>query len=224
MWKNCPEMGIHPRSPAVLPLLEFGVMSESAMGGCGFWYGRGMVADLEVRPDALGQRDLPEFPVDLVGRVLRPELEDGVDGLEHHLRPQLRLAEVEDLEVADEAARADAHDEAPLAELVEHGRVRRHRHRVSLRQVQHARAEADLLRAVDERGEEHQRRGDALAPGAEVLAHERFAEAQPVREDDGFLVFGEKGRVVAVRVMHGHGEHAELDGHWEKSPLGPEVS
>src|SRR5206468_11919568 len=83
-------------------------------------------ADLEIGPDPLGQRDLPELPVDLVGRVLRPEPENGLDGLEHHLRPQLRLAEVEDLEVADETARADAHDEAPLAELIEHGRVPGH--------------------------------------------------------------------------------------------------
>jgi hypothetical protein len=84
------------------------------------------VAHLEVWPDALGQGDLPELSVDLVGRVLRPELEHGLDGLDHHLGPQLGLADVEDLEVADQPARPDAHDEAPLAELIEHGGVRGH--------------------------------------------------------------------------------------------------
>ena len=51
-----------------------------------------------------------------------------------------------------------------------------------------------------------------------MLAHERLGEAQAIREDDGLLVLGEEGGVVAVWVMHGHGEHAELDGHG-RAPL-----
>ena len=62
MWKNWPEMGIHPRSPAVLPLLELGVMSERAMGGCGFWYGRGMVPTLKSGQMPLVSEIFQNFP------------------------------------------------------------------------------------------------------------------------------------------------------------------
>src|SRR4030095_14151334 len=75
------------------------------------------------------------------------------------------------------------------------------------------RAEADLFGAVDDGGEEHQGRSDALAEGAEVLAHERLAEAEAIGEHDGFLVLGEQRTVVAIGMVKGHGEHAELDGH-----------
>ena len=161
--------------------------------------GPGHVAHLVLGIDALLERDLPEPAVDPVRRVLGPELQDRVDGLEHHLRAQLGLAHVEQLEVAGQAAGTDAHDEAAPAELVEHGGVRGHRGRVELGQVDDAGAEADLPGAVDEGGQEDQRRGDALAPRAEVLAHEGLGEAEAVGEDDGLLVFLEDGGVVARR-------------------------
>src|SRR5438093_7134682 len=102
--------------------------------------------------------------------------------------------------------------------MIEHGRVRRHRGGVDLGQVEDARAEANLRGAWDEGGEEDERRRDALAPGAEVLADERLGEAQLIRKDYRFLVLREEGPVVAIRGMHGHGEQAELDGHVAKAP------
>src|SRR5262249_52740934 len=45
------------------------------------------VAHLELGPDGVLERDLPEAAVDPVGRILRPELQDHVDRLEHHLGP-----------------------------------------------------------------------------------------------------------------------------------------
>src|SRR6266542_423635 len=176
------------------------------------------IAHLELWPDALGQRDLPELPVDLVRRVLRPEREDGVDGLEHHLGAKLGLAHVEHLEVAHQAARPDTHDEAAPAQVVEHGRMGRDRCRMELGQVDHARAETDLPGAGDHGGEEDEGRGDALAPGADVLAHEGLGEPQAIGEDHRLLVFLAEGGVIAGGMVEGHGEHAELDRH-ETAPF-----
>ena len=146
------------------------------------------VAHLVLGTDVLLERDLPELPVDPVGRVLRPELQDDVDRLLHHLGPQLGLAHLEQLEVAREPARPDAHDEAPAAELIEHGGVRGHRGGMDLGQVDHAGPEPDLPGPAHQGGEEDQRRGDALAPRAEVLAHVGLGEPELVGEDDRLLV------------------------------------
>src|SRR5688572_10630042 len=115
------------------------------------------VADLELRPHRLLQRDLPEAAIEPIGRILRPELQHHVDRLQHHRRAQILVADVEELEVADEPAGADAHDEPAAAQMVEHGRVGGHRGRMRLREVQHAGAEPDVLGAVDDAGEEDQR-------------------------------------------------------------------
>src|SRR5262252_9556079 len=66
---------------------------------------------------------------------------------------------------------------------------------------------------MDHRGQEDQRRGDSLAPRAEVLADEGFGEAEAVREDDRFLILFEELGVVARGMVEGHREHAEPDGH-----------
>src|SRR6185503_18370432 len=54
---------------------------------------------------------------------------------------------------------------------------------------------------------------DALAPRAEVLADEGLGKAEPIREDDCFLVLFEQVGVVALGVVERHREHAEPDGH-----------
>jgi hypothetical protein len=176
------------------------------------------IAHLELGPDIVLEPDFPEAAVDLVWRVLGPELLDGLDRLDDHLGPQLRLAHVEHLDVAHEAAGADAHDEAPAAEVVEHGDVRGDRGGMHLRQVDDAGAERDLGGPRNQGREEDERRGDALAPRAEVLAHERLGEPEAVGEHDGLLVLLEDLPVVPVGMMKGHGEQAELDAH-ERSPI-----
>jgi hypothetical protein len=72
--------------------------------------------------------------------------------------------------------------------VIEHRGVRGDRGGVELRQVDHARSELDLSRAAGEARE-------------------------LVGEDDRLLVFLEERRVVARRMVEGHREHAELDGH-----------
>src|SRR5256886_622307 len=47
------------------------------------------IADLEVGVDVLLDVDLPEAPVDAIGRILGPQLQHGVETLQHHRRSQL---------------------------------------------------------------------------------------------------------------------------------------
>jgi hypothetical protein len=184
-------MGIQPRSAASLALEELGVMMDSAMGGCGCCRRPRDIAHLELGPHAVLERELPEAPVDLVGRVLGPELEHDVDGLLHHQGPQLGLPHLEHLEVADQPARPDAHDEAAARRAGRTWRVRGHRGGMGLGQVEHAGAEPDLPGPRDDGGEEDERRGDALAPGAEVLADIGLGEPELIGQDHRLLILGE---------------------------------
>jgi hypothetical protein len=93
---------------------------------------------------------------------------------------------------------------------------------VHLGQVEDARAEGDPLGARDERGQEDQRRGDGLAQGGEMLAHEGLGEAEAVRQHDGLLILGEDGPVIPVVWVERHHEHPELDGHRRLLPLSRE--
>ena len=57
--------------------------------------------------------------------------------------------------------------------------------------------------------------GEVMRSLQELKCSPTKASVKPeaVGEDDGLLVLREDGRVVAVRVVHGHREQAELDGH-----------
>src|SRR5438046_5671675 len=129
----------------------------------------------------------------------------------HHRRSQLGVADVEQLEVASQATGPDAEDEAAAAELIEHRHVGGDGRGMHLRHIDDVRAELDALRPVDERGQEDQRRRDALAPRAEVLADEDFGEAEPISQEDGLLVFVEDHRIVPGGVVERHRDHAKVD-------------
>src|SRR4026208_972050 len=79
----------------------------------------------------------------------------------------------------------------PEGERVELGRVRGHRGGMCLGQVEHAGAEPDLPGPRDDGGEEDERRGDALAPGAEVLADIGLGEPELIGQDQRLLILGE---------------------------------
>ena len=73
--------------------------------------------------------DVPKLALDVVGRLARPNLQDLVDGLQKHGRPG-HVHVAKDLGIRGQCARADAQDEAPAQEVVEHGNFAGHRRRV----------------------------------------------------------------------------------------------
>ena len=76
------------------------------------------VADARLRVDRLFQADRPELPLDLVGRLGRPQLQDHVDGLIDHGGGVLRLGAVQ-LLVGRHAAGPEAEVEPALGQMIE---------------------------------------------------------------------------------------------------------
>ena len=76
-------------------------------------------ADAELGHDAVLDLDVPELALEIVGRVLRPDLLDHVDGFDHHAVARVVVGHLEQLEVGQQSARADAQHEAALAHVVE---------------------------------------------------------------------------------------------------------
>ena len=94
------------------------------------------LADAETVEAKVGDFDVPVLARDRVGRVLCPDLLHRFDGFQHHFGARLSISQSQQLEVAAEAARADAEQVAPARQMIElrhlggdHGRMR-------LRQVQ----------------------------------------------------------------------------------------
>ena len=163
----------------------------------------------DILVDPVLEGDLPVFALDVVGRVLLPELEHDVDGLDHH-GVAVRLHDSEHLEIRRQAAGAHAHDVAPLGQMVEHRDLPRRDRRVVLRQADHAGAADDPLGARQHVGEEEQRRGDLLGGRGIVFAHPGFREAEPVGVDDRVDVLHQGLVVVPPGMVDRHHEQAQL--------------
>ena len=87
--------------------------------------GARQIAHAELRNDLLGQLHMPVLALDVVGRLLGPELHDHVDRFHQPLVADGGIGVAEELVVAGESGRAEAEDEAPAAHMVELRRFRR---------------------------------------------------------------------------------------------------
>ena len=143
-------------------------------------------------PDRRIQRarggDLPVLAAQDVGRFARPDRQHLIDRFARH-RLAVLIQRAENFRIRAQPARADAQNEAPVAHVIDHRDLRRHRRRMAVRQVDGAGAEADLPRLVGKAGDEGQRGGDGLGQIRHVLADESFGKAQLVRQQDGGTVF-----------------------------------
>ena len=180
-------------------------------------------ADAEVAAVGVLDLKIPVAAGELVRRLLRPYLQDRLDRLLHHLRPVRRVVQLEHLEVAGRAAGPDAEDEAALGKLIEHRGMGGDDRRVLLRQVDHAGAELDPLRALDQGREKDEGRGDLLRLVGVVLADIDLREAQLIRQDDRVLVLAEHREERPLRPVQRHHEHAEFHGSASRSRYPPAV-
>ena len=169
-----------------------------------------MPAALDRRHAGLRGGDLEAVAgkIDVVRRVALPDREDHVDRFGEQLVAVL-VEHAERLGVRRQRAGADAEDEAPLREMVEHRGVRGDQRRVRVRKIGGAGGELDRFGVADQRGEEDEAVGDVLGFFGQVLADERVVETQPVGEDDRLAVFLQRLRRRAVRRVQRHGEVTE---------------
>jgi hypothetical protein len=94
--------------------------------------------------------------------------------------------------------------------MIEHGHIPGDHRWVMVGEADRAAAELDGLGAVDERGEEDQRRSDRLGRGRVVLADPHLRKTELVREDDlvgGLLV---NLPLAAWRRMYRLKEHSKV--------------
>ena len=159
---------------------------------------------------ALGA-DLPEFAVQIVGRLTRPDLQHHVDGFEEH-RVAVAVEVAEGLRVGQQAARTDAEDEAPIEHVIEHGDLCRDGSGMRVGHVHRAGAEADALGLGCQGRQEHRAGGDVLGGVGHMLAAQRLREAELIGQHEGFRVFPKALAPVLADGVDRHREKSELHG------------
>ena len=82
-------------------------------------------AEMGLAVDPLLEPDLPEPSVVPVGRVLGPQMKDDIRGLFHHGAVRRRV-DTEELQVRENAARAEAQVETSVGQVVQEGQARGH--------------------------------------------------------------------------------------------------
>ncbi len=167
----------------------------------------GHVADAELRIDAVLDCDVPEFALEVVRRILRPDPLDHVDRFGHHTIARIVVRVFEQLEIGHQSARTDAHQKAAFAHVIELRALGRDDRRMMVRNVDDGGAEPDVLRAVQEVGEEHHRRRERLGGGGEMFAEPQLVVAELLGQQrlPGVLLDGAPHR--PVRRMNRHHEH-----------------
>jgi hypothetical protein len=125
-------------------------------------------------------------------------------------RIAVRVEALGDLGIRAQPTWADAQDKAPLEQRIDHRDFRRRERRMAVGEVDRAAAELDAARVARERGDEDQARGDGLGEVGEVLADERFLEAEPLGEQHRLAVLFQRLAPVASDRVQRHGEVAEL--------------
>ena len=132
-----------------------------------------------------------------------------LDRFEEHAAALGAVADVEQLMIGGEPARPDAQHEAAAAHVVELRAFARDDGRMVVGQVDDGGAEREVLGLRHQAGEEHQRRGERLGDGGEVLAHPELVEAELVGQQRlGGVLAQRVGHRTAGR-MHRHHEHSK---------------
>src|SRR5262249_9535394 len=152
----------------------------------------------------------PEFALEIVGRILRPDPLDHLDMLDQHapLGGAVGL-HAKNLRIRREAAGADPENEPAAAHVIELRGFRRRPGRMMVGGVDDADAELELAGVRQEARHEHQGRRVRLGPRGEMFADPKFVVAERVEQDRLFGVFRQTGpHRPACRVQRHH-EHPE---------------
>ena len=149
------------------------------------------------------------WPADVIGRLALPDRQHLVDRLDEH-RAAVLVEKLQRLGVGAQDAGADPHQEPALQQVVEHRRVRRDDDRVRMGQVDDRGAELDLRGHAHQRREEHHAVRDVLALVGQMLAAIALGKAQPVSQDEGLAILGQRVGIGPPLGVDRHGEESEL--------------
>jgi hypothetical protein len=143
------------------------------------------------------------------GRIRRPDLLDHVDRFDQHAVALRRIVIAQELEIRQQAARADAQDETAAAHLIELRSLAGDDGGVAIGQRDDTGAEGKLAGPGNEARHEHQRGGVRLGRGRVVLAQEHLIKAEPVGEQRLVEILGEILIHWPMRRMDRHHEKPE---------------
>ena len=168
-------------------------------------------ADTSLDVDVVHQADVPEFAVELIRRLARPQREDHFDRLGDHSGIVLWIDAVE-FQVRGDAAGSEAKVETPLGEMVEKSHAAGDRGRVVLVQADGGGPHPDRLGLAQCPADEHLGAHDVLELHRVVFTDPEFREAQLLGQDDQLQVFIETLAQRLVGVVERHDEHAVVYG------------
>src|SRR3977135_2166280 len=143
-----------PLAPASLADALSGLAIEIWIGGWRFLQRLRHETDAKLGQDRLLDLHVPEFALDVVGRVLRPDTQDHVDGFHEGALPR-RRGDVEHLEGGGKTDGTDAEQEAAAAHMVELRGFASDDGWMMVGQVDDGGAEGEVLGLRHETGEEH---------------------------------------------------------------------
>ena len=166
-------------------------------------------ATADVRNLCAGGADLEAvvFKVNVVRRLSFPDRQNHINRFGKDLVPVF-IQDAQGFGIGRERTRTDPKNEAALGQVVEHGRLRGNQGGMRMREVGRARAQQDVLRAVNQRGHEQQTVGDVFRLVCEVFANEGIVKPELIRKDDGLAVFVQGFRGVTLQGVKRHGEVA----------------
>ncbi|MNP02582.1 hypothetical protein D3C76_944400 [compost metagenome] len=134
---------------------------------------------------------------------------DHLNRFNSHLSTIL-FGSTEQFHVADQTTRANAHDKAAAAEMVELSDISSYCCRVVLRQIQHACGELNVLGGVQERGEKLEWVRDRLRAAAVVFAYPYLGVAQLISQNCCLAILLQHFSVVTPRIVQRHHEKTEF--------------
>ena len=161
--------------------------------------------------DVLFERELPEFAFVVVGRVRRPQFQDGVQRLQRHRPAILGMLAVE-LHVGADAVGAEAEVEPSLREVIQKCEPCGHVGRMVQIEAHGRGSQANAFGHSEYAADEHLGDHDGLEPHGVVLADPELVETELLRPDGQFHILVEALSQRLARRMVGHDENAGFDG------------
>ena len=161
--------------------------------------------------DVLFERELPEFPIVVVGRVRRPQFQDDVQRLPRHRTAILGMLAVE-LHVGADAVGSEAEVEPSLGEVIQKREPRGHVGGMVQIEAHGRGPQANAFGHSEYAADEHLGDHDGLELHGVMLADPELVETELLRPDGQFDILVEALSQRLARRMVGHDENAGFDG------------
>jgi hypothetical protein len=153
--------------------------------------------------------DVPVFSLQVVRRIVLPDVQDLIDRFEKH-RVAVGIEIAEYFRIREQSARRDSENETAIEHVVEHRDLCGDGRGMAIGHVHRAGSELDRFRAVDQARQEHQAGRDILGLIGDVLAGIALGESKLIGENKRLAVLAQRLAPILVQRMDGHREEAKL--------------